>query len=161
MTARAAVPAVALAGMLLAVAGLRFADPDAPIWPAALVLVLAVVTLRAPDGPRALLTLAAYALAWLAADPSETTVWAWVAGAGLLAFHAAIAYAATAPAGFPHDPESVRRWLRDAGVVLAATLALWLVVVGFHERTTAPELLVGSTLLLLAGLVWLLRRPEH
>lgn len=139
---------------LLAVMAQQRAAPGAVLWPALIVLVLAAFTALRPDSPRGAFFLTAYAVLWLLSVPDETTLWALFAAWHLLAFHAAVAFASSGPAGQLPDPMSVRRWLVDAGLVALATWAVWLLAAWLHESTRSSEMLVGATLLLVVGLIW-------
>lgn len=148
-----------LAPAVVAYVALQFAAPTAALWPAIFVLPLAYVSARSPDSVGGAFFITGYAVWWLLSDSDEASFWALVAALSLLAFHSAVAFAAAGPPGQVADRAAVLRWLRDTGVVALATWGVWLVVAGLHDTTHSSEVLLGVSLLMVAGLVLLATGP--
>lgn len=154
---RAVIRAMILGSAVVAVVSHLFAAPGTAWWPGMVALPLAALTLLSPDSARGLLFLGWYAVWWLLSDPDEATPWALVAALSVLVFHSAVAFTASGPVGQLADRGTVVRWLGDVAIVAAVTIGVWVLVVSLHESTRTPEALVGLSLLLVVGLVWLAR----
>lgn len=144
---------------VIAVVAQQFAAPSAQMWPALLIVPLAAYAARSPDSVAAAFFITAYAVWWLVTDTDEATPWSLVAALCVLVFHSAVAVASAGPQGLVPDRGTVSRWLRDTGLVALTTWGVWLMVAGFHGTTQSSEVLVGLSLVLVAGLVVLATGP--
>ncbi|NYJ00665.1 hypothetical protein HNR19_001363 [Nocardioides thalensis] len=134
------------------------ARAGAPLWPAAVLVVLALASAVAPDSGAPLLTLAALAAWWLVAVPDPGAGATMVVAGCALAFHLATALAATGPPGVVPSVGVVGRLLARALVLLSAAAALAALVAAVEDRADSPSLLVAATLLLAGALPWLVAR---
>jgi len=144
---------------VVAVVAQQFAAPTAQMWPALLILPLAVLSASAPDSVAGAFFITAYAVWWLVTDTDEATLWSLVAALCVLVFHSGVAFAAAGPRGQVPDRPTVSRWLRDTGLIAMATWGVWLMAAGFHDSTQSSEVLLGICLLLVAALVMLATGP--
>lgn len=147
--------AAVLVPVVVMVAALQGAAPDAPLWPALLIGVPALWATVDPDGPGGLVTLLATGAWWLQAVPGPTTAWALLAAVAALVFHVALSVVAAGPWGLVVDRVVLRRLLRDGTAVVTATAGIaWLTELA-HGGPAAPALLVALTLGLVGVLPWL------
>ncbi|MCU1394310.1 MAG: hypothetical protein JWM34_2738 [Ilumatobacteraceae bacterium] len=85
---------------------------------------------------------------WLACIDDTASPWSLLVAAALFAFHTSTALIATVPNSATVDGETLGRWLRRSTIVMAATVAVWLLVVLLSHRHAA-----GSPALSLVALV--------
>lgn len=112
----------------------------------ALMVTLATVAVIRPDSHAALVVEFAVVWQWLAAVDDVTTPWMIPFAILLFVFHCAIALMAVTPlAGHIHG-NLLMRWARRGGLVVAATIGVWAVVVVMDQRR-AP----GSATLTVLG----------
>lgn len=148
---------------LLAVAGsvlvmliaLRLAAPDAAAWPAALLIVVALLALTMPDGGAGLVLLFGYGIWWLSVVPASSVGWAALASVAGLVLHLALAHAAAGPAGAGTDAATARALFTQTLTIALGTVALAVVVLAAQDAFRTPVVLVGLALGLLALIPWL------
>jgi hypothetical protein len=116
----------------------------------ALMLALAVVAVARPDSHAALGVEVAMVWQWLATTDSATTPWVIPFAVLLLVFHALIALMAVTPINARVPASLVGRWAWRGCPVVAATIAMWGIVVILDQRS-AP----GSVVLTALGFVTL------
>lgn len=116
----------------------------------ALMIGLAVVAVITPDSHVALVVEVAVVWQWLAATDDATTPWVIPFAVLLFVFHAVIALMAVTPIAARVDGALLLRWLRRSGLVVAATVGVWVIVLVMDQRQ-AP----GNAALTVVGFVTL------
>ena len=115
------------------------------------VLVLALGAALEPDSHIGLVVLAVLGWFWLARVPDPTNLWALVAGWAVLAFHAAAALTATAPAGATRSGTVLGRWLWRVLAAGGATTLVWLLARAAAGLRPAGQAWLTVAALLLAA----------
>lgn len=145
---------VAVAPVVTAVAAVHVVAPDAPWWPSALLVLLALASTLLPDSGAGLMTLGGTVAWWLVAVEEPAVWWALLVATCGLMFHAALAHAAAGPPGCTPTWAAVGRLTLRCSVVLLMTTGLALVVEIAEEWGEPPALVVGVTLALAGALPW-------
>lgn len=154
---RIAVFVLTVAGVAVMTAAVALAAPGTPLWPALLLLSLALLCLADADSHLGLLLLLGYGAWWVLAVPEapESALWAVPAAAALLGVHLALAHEAAGPGGVPSPHTQLGSLLSGALLVLLATAGLGAVVALSHDRWETPAVLAAVSVVLLAVLPWL------
>lgn len=154
---RLAVAAVALVAVGVMSASIGLAAPGTPIWPALLLLSMALLVLADSDSHLGLTVVLAYGVWWLLAVPPswEAALLALPASAAMLAFHLALAHEAAGPGGVPSPHTQLGSLASGAAIVMAATAVLAGLVALAVDRWATPAYLVGIAVALLALVPWL------
>ena len=128
-----------------------------PFW-AVVVAGLAVASAVRPDAHTALLVPVIVVWSWLATVDDLDTPWLPFAALSLLVFHAVIALLAGLPIGGRLPAPILLRTLGRVGLVAAATVAMWVLVVVLDRRDAAGNgALTGLGLVIVAGAAALIR----
>lgn len=152
----AAVLAAAL-GTALAMAGDASGQGVASML--ALTTGAAVVAVSASGTHIGAFVVAIVALQWLAFNDNETSARSVGVALCLFTFHSLTALMAAVPHTTEVDVRLLRRWGRRSTVVIAATLAVWGLVVAFaRESSAGSEALTVAGLAVIAAVLVIVRR---
>lgn len=155
--ARVLSAAAVVAPVVLGVVALQSAAPEAPLWPAALLVLPVGWTLLDPDGSGGLVVLLCLGGWWLQAGPDPATPWALAAAVAALGFHVAVSVAAAGPRGVAVEAAVLRRLLRGVLAAVTVTAGISWLAQASVGRFESPAALVAVTLALVALLPWLAR----
>lgn len=159
--ARLAINALVLGSVGMAIGSLLLSHHRGPTWPALVIVFLALFAMLLPDSEAAMAAMMAYGAWWFYAVLDVTTPWAVPAAVALLVFHAAVAHAASGPAGIATDRTTARAWWRACVLASAPAVLVFAVVTLAHGAATTPPAIVGLTLILVMLLLLLAgRRTE-
>ena len=155
---RLAIDALVFGSVALAIGCLLMTGYRGPTWPALVIAFFALIALLLPDSEAGMATMMAYGAWWFYAVRDVTTPWALPAAVALLVFHAAIAHAASGPAGIATDGPTARAWGRAVVLASAPTVLVFGVVTLARDAASTPPAIVGLTLLLVVFLLVLASR---
>lgn len=155
---RLAIGALVFGSVGVAIGSLLSTDHGGPAWPALAIVILALFAMLIPDSEAGMATMVAYGTWWLFAVQDVTTPWAVPAAVALVVFHAAVAHAASGPAGITTDRTTARAWWRVVALVSAPTVLVFGVVELAHGAASTPPAVVGLTLVLVIVLLLLASR---
>jgi hypothetical protein len=113
-----------------------------------LLLVVAVIAAMSPDGLAPLALIIVMMMVWILAVDPISIPWSCVPALCVLVVHVAAARAASTVNGAALDRAATVLWLRQLGVVAAATLLVWYVVVRFSESPGQASVLTAVIALL-------------
>jgi len=146
----AAVVAAALVPIVTGVAG----SGQSPVI-LAVVVGLAGASVTQPDSHVALTVPLVGVWHWTASTDASTSGWALAVAVCVFAFHTLVALMSTTPPRATIDTRSVVRWLRRSVVVVAATVAVW-VLVNAADRVDLTGSPVVTTIGFVAAIVLML-----
>ncbi len=119
------------------------------------IVILAIGSVFAPDGPLGALVIMLVAIEWGATVHDRTTFWAVAVAAALAMFHVCLAAATVSPPGARWTSAMCRRWTRRAAVAMGSGVTTWAVLVaidGYEMPSSAILVAASLVVLALAGL---------
>jgi hypothetical protein len=155
------------AGATLSVTGASAATSagslDVHMWLVGIAALTAAIACARPASHWASAAITIVLIQWLSVVDDVTSVSAPIVAACLFAFHCAIALMAVTPHGATVDVAIVRSWFRRAALVLTATTATWLLVVGLDQRAAEGNvvLAVAAVIVVAFGAVGFLDRSTR
>ena len=108
-------------------------------WFGWFVVVTAVVAMVQAGSHTALLTIALVVVRWLGAVDDVTTPRTIIVAVCLLAFHSSLALMAVTPHTAPIAAEVLRRWARRCGLLVVATIIVWLLAHALEQRQAPAD----------------------
>jgi hypothetical protein len=136
---------------------------DVSMWVAGIAALTAAIACALPASHWASTAITIVLIQWLSVVDDVTSISAPIVAACLFAFHCAIALMAVTPHGATVDVAIVRSWFRRAALVLTATTATWLLVVGLDQRAAEGNvvLAVAAVIVVAFGAVGFLDRSTR
>jgi hypothetical protein len=136
---------------------------DVGVWVAGFTALTAAIACARPASHWASAAITIVLIQWVSAVDDVTSIRAPIVAACLFTFHCAIALMAVTPRGATVDVSIVRRWLRRGGLVLTATTATWLLVVGLDQRAAGGNvvLAVAAVAVVALGAIGFLTRSTR
>jgi hypothetical protein len=133
---------------------------EGSVWVVGMAALTAAIACALPASHWASAAITVVLIQWLIVVDDVTSVRAPIVAACLFAFHCAVALMAVAPRGATVDVSIVRCWLRRGALVLTATTATWLLVVGIDQRAAEGSvgLVVAAVAVVALGAVGFLAR---
>lgn len=124
--------------------------------------VAALVCMLAPDSHAGLLVIGLIALQWLTTVDNTSSPWLVATAASVTVFHAALAAAASIPAGAAWSIAMCRRWVRRTLALIAACAGSWgaLVVIDGIGPGNSAVLVTAALIVLAAAGLWATRTPS-
>ncbi len=90
-----------------------------------MVVTLAIASAERPDSHIGLAVVIVIVTGWMVEVDSGISIWSLLAAVALLVFHTSVSMMSVAPPALSVDSVVIGRWLRRAGIVTAATAAVW------------------------------------